>query len=59
MTVFNQWMEELRTQYIQANDFKHSNQRGSQRNGYCEKEWTTRIGALHLKVARTRDGKFS
>jgi len=59
MTVFNQLMEEQRTQYIQASEYERSNQRVSQRNGYYEREWTTRIGTLNLRVPRTRDGKFS
>ncbi len=59
MTVFNQLMEEQRTQYIQATEYERSSQRVSQRNGYYEREWTTRIGTMDLKVPRTRDGKFS
>ncbi|MFA8440075.1 transposase, partial [Pueribacillus sp. YX66] len=50
MTVFNQLMEEQRTQYIQASEYERS----SQRNGYYEREWTTRIGTLNLRVPRTR-----
>src|SRR5690625_3952131 len=58
-TVFNQLMEEQRTQYIQANEYERSSNRKSQRNGYYERSWTTRIGTLELNVPRTRDGKFS
>src|SRR5690625_366545 len=58
-TVFNQLMEQQRTQYIQANEYERSDSRTSQRNGYYERNWTTRIGTLELKVPRTRDGKFS
>src|SRR5690625_300332 len=58
-TVFNQLMEQQRTQYIQANEYERSDSRTSQRNGYYERSWTTRIGSLELKVPRTRDGKFS
>lgn len=58
-TVFNQLMEEQRTQYIQANEYERSDERISQRNGFYEREWTTRIGTLSLAVPRTRDGKFS
>lgn len=58
-TVFNQLMEEQRTQYIQADEYERSDERTSQRNGYYEREWTTRIGTLSLAVPRTRDGKFS
>lgn len=59
MTVFHQLMEEQRNQYIQAGEYERSNERVSQRNGYYEREWTTRIGTLNLRVPRTRDGKFS
>ena len=46
-TVFNQLMENQRTEYRQ-----------SQRNGYYERSFTTRVGTLELKVPRTRDGHF-
>src|SRR5690625_4509806 len=49
-TVFNQLMEEQRTQYIQASDYERSSKRTSQRNGYYDRNWTTRIGSLDLKV---------
>ena len=58
-TVFHQLMEEQRTEYIQATKYERSDKRVSQRNGYYEREWTTRIGTLDLMVPRTRDGKFS
>lgn len=58
-TVFNQLMEEQRTQYINVSEYERSDSRTSQRNGYYERNWTTRIGTLELKVPRTRDGKFS
>ena len=52
-------MEEQRIRYIQVNEYERSANRTSQRNGYYERSWTTRIGTLELKVPRTRDGKFS
>jgi len=52
-------MEEQRTEYIQATEYERSDERVSQRNGYYQREWTTRIGTLNLTVPRTRDGKFS
>jgi len=52
-------MEEQRSQYIQASEYERSNKRTSQRNGYYDRNWTTRIGTLDLKVPRTRDGKLS
>lgn len=58
-TVFNQLMENQRTEYIQAAEYERSNERVGLRNGYYDRNWTTRIGTLELNVPRTRDGKFS
>ncbi|CCO10348.2 transposase, Mutator family protein [Carnobacterium maltaromaticum LMA28] len=58
-TVFNQLMDNQRTEYIQAEHYERSENRQSQRNGYYERNYTTRVGTLELKVPRTRDGKFS
>ncbi|HFI0683412.1 TPA: transposase, partial [Streptococcus suis] len=58
-TVFNQLMENQRTEYIKADDYERSESRQSQRNGYYERNFTTRVGTLELKVPRTRDGEFS
>lgn len=56
---FNLLMEKQRDEYIQADNYERSNSRNSQRNGYYEREYTTRVGTLELLVPRTRDGKFS
>ena len=58
-TIFNQLMEDQRSEYIQADEYERSTTRQSQRNGYYERDYTTRIGTLELKVPRTRDGDFS
>ena len=58
-TVFNQLMEQQRDDYIGVGDYERSKERTSARNGYYEREYTTRVGTLTLKVPRTRDGKFS
>ncbi|MCR1880208.1 IS256 family transposase, partial [Ligilactobacillus murinus] len=58
-TIFNQLMENQRTEYIQADDYERSESRQSQRNGYYERDFTTRVGTLELKVPRTRDGEFA
>ena len=58
-TIFNQLMEDQRSEYIQADEYERSTTRKSQRNGYYERDYTTRIGTLELKVPRTRDGDFS
>ena len=56
-TVFNQLMENQRTEYIQAKEYERTENRQSQRNGYYERT-LTRVGTLELKVPRTRDGHF-
>lgn len=53
-TVFNQLMENQRTEYIQAKEYERTENRQSQRNGYYERSFTTRVGTLELKVPRTR-----
>lgn len=58
-TIFNQLMENQRTEYIHADNYEQSEKRHSQRNGYYERTFTTRVGTLNLKVPRTRDGEFS
>src|SRR5699024_7751650 len=58
-TVFNQLMEEQRSEYLQVDEYERSDHRKSQRNGYYTRDYTTRIGTLELKVPRTRDGEFS
>ena len=52
-TVFNQLMENQRTEYIQAKEYERTENRQSQRNGYYERSFTTRV------APRTRDGHFS
>lgn len=57
--VFNQLMEKERSEYIEAEPYERSDERVTSRNGYYERDYTTRVGNLELKVPRTRDGKFS
>ena len=57
-TVFNQLMENQRTEYIQAKEYERTENRQSQRNGYYERA-LRHVGTLELKVPRTRDGHFS
>ncbi|WP_025728238.1 transposase, partial [Atopobacter phocae] len=45
-TVFNQLMENQRTEYIQADNYERAESRQSQRNGYYERDFTTRVGTL-------------
>src|SRR5690625_184853 len=53
------FQSEKRTEYIQAQKYERTNDRRSQRNGYYERAYTTRVGTLELTVPRTRDGEFS
>ena len=41
-TVFNQLMENQRTEYIQAKEYERTENRQSQRNGYYERSFTAR-----------------
>src|SRR5690625_7758471 len=55
--IFNQFMENQRTQHIRANEYERSDNRTGQRNSYYERKWTKRIETLELKVPRTGDGR--
>lgn len=57
--LFNQVMEKERTEYIQAENYERCEERKTQRNGYYDRDFITRIGSLNLRVPRTRDGVFS
>jgi len=53
-TVFNQLMENQRTEYIQADDYRTIRKVVRvKENGYYERGFTTRVGTLELKVPRT------
>src|SRR5699024_12670048 len=58
-TIVNQLMEEQRTEYIQAQEYERTKDRRSQRHGYYERAYTTRVGTLELTVPRTSDGESS
>src|SRR5699024_10985330 len=58
-TIFSKLMEEERSEYIQAKEYERKEKRTSERNGYYERDYTTRVGTLELKVPRTREGEFS
>ena len=57
--LFNSVMEKQRDDYCQVDSYERTDSRVSQRNGFYERELTTRVGTLKLSVPRTRDGKFS
>lgn len=52
-------MEKERDEYLDNKAYQRDSNRTSYRNGYYERDYTTKIGTLTLRVPRTRDGKFS
>lgn len=57
--VFNELMEKERDDYLNNEAYQRDPNRSTYRNGYYERDYTTKIGTLTLRVPRTRDGKFS
>mgnify|MGYP000921125597 CR=1 FL=1 len=57
--VFNELMEKERDDYLNNEAYQRDPNRTTYRNGYYERDYTTKIGTLTLRVPRTRDGKFS
>ena len=56
--VFNELMEKERDEYLDNKAYQRDSNRTSYRNGYYDRDYTTQIGTLTLRVPRTRDGKF-
>lgn len=56
---FNTLMEKERDEYLENEAYQRDPKRSTYRNGYYERDYTTKIGTLTLRVPRTRDGKFS
>ena len=57
--LFNQLMEKERDEYLENEAYQRDPDRKTYRNGYYERDYTTKIGSITLRVPRTRDGKFS
>ncbi len=51
-TVFNQLMEQERTEYINAENYERTDDRVSSRNGYYDRAYLTRVGNLELKITK-------
>ena len=51
-TVFNQLMENQRTEYIQAKEYERTENRQSQRNGYYERSFDT---CRHARIKSTQN----
>ena len=56
--VFNELMEKERDEYLDNKAYQRDSNRTSYLNGYYERDYTTKIGTLTLRVPRTRDGKL-
>lgn len=56
--VFNELMKKERDEYLENTAYQRDPNRSTYRNGYYERDYTTKIGTLTLRVPRTRDGKF-
>lgn len=57
--IFNQVLLAQSTDQLQAQPYERSDDRTAYRNGLRERNLTTRIGTLTLKVPRHRNGNFS
>ena len=58
-SVLNQVLEAQMLDHLGADRHERSNDRTGYRNGYRERQLTTRVGTLILRVPQTRDGSFS
>ena len=52
-------MEKERDEYLESKSYQRNPNKSIYRNGYYERDYTTKIGTLNLRVPRTIDGKFS
>ena len=57
--VFNELMEKERDEYLENKSYQRDSNISTYRNGYYERDYTTKLGTLTLRVPRTKDGKFS
>lgn len=57
--IFNQVLLAQSTEQLQALPYERSENRTAYRNGVRERELTTRVGSLTLRVPRHRNGNFS
>ena len=57
--IFNQVLLHQSKEQIGAEPYERTDQRRAYRNGYRNRELTTRVGTLTLRVPRHRNGEFS
>ncbi len=57
--IFNQILLAQSTEQIGAQPYERTEERTAYRNGFRDREMTTRVGTLTLRVPRHRNGQFS
>jgi len=57
--IFNQVLLAQSSEQIRAEPYERTEERTAYRNGYRNRELTTRVGTLTLRVPRHRNGQFS
>jgi putative transposase len=58
-TILNQVLEAQMRQHLSADRYERTEEREGYRNGYRERQLSTRVGPLVLRVPQTRDGSFA
>lgn len=58
-TILNQVLEAQMREHLGADRYERSEERDGYRNEYRERQLSTRVGPLILRVPQTRDGSFS
>ena len=57
--IFNQVLLAQSTDQIRAQPYERTEERTAYRNGFRDRQMTTRVGTLTLRVPRHRNGQFS
>src|SRR5690554_1346351 len=57
--IFNEVLRSQSTEQLGAKPYELTDQRKAYRNGYYDRDLTTRVGTLNLSIPRHRNGEFS
>lgn len=57
--IFNEVLRSQSTEQLGAKPYERTDQRKAYRNGYYDRDLTTRVGTLNLSIPRHRNGEFS
>jgi putative transposase len=57
--IFNQVLLAQSSEQLKADPYERSEERTAYRNGYRDRQLTTRVGTLTLRIPRHRNGQFS